>query len=237
MKVILWHFISNSKNVNYNISTKVKENHLKILLLEDDPIIGETLEEMLTEKHYDVHWVKDGEEAADATYETPHDLYILDINVPKINGLQLLEDLREAGDNTRVIFISALSDIATITQGFSLGADDYLKKPFFPEELLIRIEAKFAKFPKVIQHGKIVFNPKNNEVYKEDHHIALGDVQLPLLRIFIQNIDQTITKESLFDLMEHPSDTALRVAINKLKNTTEWEIQNIRGVGYRLETR
>lgn len=210
---------------------------MKILLLEDDLILGETLEEMLQEAHYDVLWVKDGEEAAEATFDTIYDLYILDINVPKINGFQLLEELRAAGDNTRVIFISAMSDMASISKGFRLGADDYLKKPFFPEELLVRIDAKFTQLQKVIQFGEITFNPKNNEVHKEGRLITLGDVQLPMLRIFIQNIGRTLTKESLFDLMEHPSDTALRVAINKLKTTTNWEIQNIRGVGYRLETR
>jgi len=60
---------------------------------------------------------------------------------------------------------------------------------------------------------------------------------LPLLRLFITNIGRTLTKESLFDLMEHPSDTALRVAINKLKQTTSWDILNVRGIGYRIETR
>lgn len=210
---------------------------MKILLLEDDILLGETLEEMLTDAHYEVDWVKDGEEAADATFDTSYDLYLLDINVPKINGLKLLEELREAGDHTRVIFISALSDIASITQGFRLGAEDYLKKPFFPEELLVRIDAKFAQSKKVIRHGEITFNPQNNEVHKGDRLITLGDVQLPLLRLFIQNIGKTLLKETLFDLMEHPSDSALRVAINKLKTTTNWEIQNIRAVGYRLEAR
>lgn len=210
---------------------------MKILLLEDDILLGETLEEMLTEAHYDIHWVKDGEEAAEATFDTAYDLYLLDINVPKINGLKLLEELRAAGDNTRVIFISALSDIASITKGFHLGADDYLKKPFFPEELLVRIDAKFTKSQKLIQHGEITFNPQNNEVHKEGRLITLGDVQLPLLRLFIQNIGKTLLKETLFDLMEHPSDSALRVAINKLKNTTDWDIKNIRAVGYRLEAR
>lgn len=208
---------------------------MRILLMEDDIILGETIEEMLIEAHYDVDWVKDGEEAADASFDTPYDLYILDINVPKINGLQLLEDLRHAGDETSVIFISAMSDIATISKGFSLGAEDYLKKPFFPEELLVRIQAKMARKEKLLHFGTIEFNPITREVKKNSHLITLGDVQLPFLQLFIENIGKTLTKESLFDLMEHPSDTALRVAINKLKHTTQWEIQNVRGIGYRLE--
>lgn len=203
--------------------------------MEDDIILGETIEEMLIEAHHDVDWVKDGEEAADASFDTRYDLYILDINVPKINGLQLLEDLRDSGDETSVIFISAMSDIATISKGFTLGAEDYLKKPFFPEELLVRIQAKMARKEKLLRFGEIEFNPQTREVKKSNHLITLGEVQLPFLELFIENIGKTLTKESLFDLMEHPSDTALRVAINKLKHTTGWEIQNVRGIGYRLE--
>lgn len=208
---------------------------MKILLLEDDTLLGETIEEMLKDSGHKVIWVKDGYEASDATFDTVFDLYILDINVPKLNGLKVLEELRDAGDNTRVIFISALSDMASITKGFKLGAEDYIKKPFFPEELIVRIEAKIAKSNMTIQHNEIYFNPQNNEVRRANQLLSLGDVQLPLLRIFIQNKGKTLLKENLFELMEHPSDSALRVAINKLKKTTGWKIQNIRAVGYRLE--
>lgn len=208
---------------------------MKILLMEDDPILGETLEEILREAGYEVHWVQNGEEAADASFDTKYDLYILDINVPEINGLKLLKGLREAGDETSVIFISAMSDIATITEGFSLGADDYLKKPFFPEELLIRIKTKFSKRQHTVQNGTIEYNPLTREVRQNGRFITLGEVQLPLMELFIRNTGKTLTKETLFDVMEHPSDTALRVAINKLKQTTGWDIVNVRGIGYRLE--
>jgi len=208
---------------------------MKILLLEDDTLLGETIEEMLNDAGHKVFWAKDGHEASDATFDTVFDLYILDINVPKLNGLKVLEELRDTGDDTRVIFISALSDMVSITKGFKLGAEDYIKKPFFPEELIVRIEAKIAKSNMTIEHDEICFNPQNNEVRRANQLITLGDVQLPLLRIFIQNIGKTLLKENLFELMEHPSDSALRVAINKLKKTTGWKIQNIRAVGYRLE--
>jgi len=99
----------------------------------------------------------------------------------------------------------------------------------------LRIEARFLKKESLIYYGKISYNPQNDEVKKDAKLLHLGDVQLPFLRLFITNIGRTISKESLFDLMEHPSDSALRVAINKLKSTTEWEIINIRGIGYRIE--
>lgn len=210
---------------------------MRILLLEDDFILGESIEEILCEAHYDVDWIRNGEDAAQHAFDHVYDLYIFDVNVPEISGFELLEQLRDADDTTPTIFISAMTDIAAITKGFSLGADDYLKKPFFPEELLVRVAAKFTSSPKMLHHGVIAFNPRNNEVTKENHLLTLGDVQLPLLRFFITNIGRTLTKESLFDFMEHPSESALRVAINKLKNTTGWDIQNVRGIGYRLETR
>lgn len=208
---------------------------IKILLLEDDTTLGETLHEMLIDAGYQSTWVSDGEAAAEAAYETGYDLYIFDINVPELNGFDLVQSLREAEDNTPTIFISAMSDIAAITKGFSVGADDYLKKPFYPQELLLRIEARFSRQKQLIAYGDITYNPLTKEVMKEGHVLSLGEVQLPLLVLFITNIGRTLTKESLFELMEHPSDNALRFAINKLKHTTGWNIENIRGVGYRIE--
>lgn len=190
---------------------------------------------MLLESGYEVDWVVDGDSACEASWQKRYNLYIFDINVPQINGFDLLEQLRGADDNTPAIFISAMTDINAMTKGFRVGADDYIKKPFYPQELLLRIEARFLKKESLISYGKISYNPQNHEVKKDEKLLSLGDVQLPFLRLFITNIGRTISKESLFELMEHPSDSALRVAINKLKSTTEWEIINIRGIGYRIE--
>ena len=190
---------------------------------------------MLLEGGYEVDWVMDGDSACEASWQKRYDLYIFDINVPQINGFDLLEQLRSADDNTPAIFISAMTDMNAMTKGFRVGADDYIKKPFYPQELLLRIEARFLKKESLISYGKISYNPQNHEVKKDEKLLSLGDVQLPFLRLFITNIGRTISKESLFELMEHPSDSALRVAINKLKSTTEWEIINIRGIGYRIE--
>ncbi|MDK9692840.1 MAG: response regulator transcription factor [Sulfurimonas sp.] len=208
---------------------------INILLLEDDLVLGETLHEMLSEGGYRCTWVMNGEAAADAAYDNRYDLYIFDINVPILNGFDLVESLRNAEDNTPAIFISAMTDIVAITKGFLVGADDYLKKPFYPQELLLRIEARFSRKSQLIKYGDITYNPISKEVTKQGHALSLGEVQLPFLALFITNIGRTLSKESLFELMEHPSDNALRFAINKLKHTTGWDIQNIRGVGYRIE--
>ncbi len=209
-----------------------------ILLLEDDTLLAETLQELLTSEGYDVTLVLDGGAAADAAYEKKFDLYVFDINVPDINGLELLESLRGADDKTPAIFISALVDLNSITKGFQVGADDYIKKPFFPEELLIRVNAKLAQqAPALIRYGDLEFDPQKKLLRKEGHLLALGEVQEKLFELFITNFDQVLDKEILLDCLEKPSPTALRVALTKLKQTTGLNIQNLRGVGYILESR
>lgn len=209
---------------------------MRLLLMEDDLSLGETLQELLQDAGYEVDWARDGDEAAELSYEHKYDLYIFDINVPQINGFKLLEGLRDAADTTPVIFISALVDLASITKAFSLGADDYLKKPFFPEELLYRVRSKLAQKSAPLSCGGITYDSITKEVKYNGSFIYLGEVQQALLLLFITNIGRTLDKEILLEALEHPSDTALRVHINKLKNTTHWEITNVRGIGYRLET-
>jgi len=207
----------------------------KILLLEDDQLLAETLQELLESEGYAVTLVLDGGLAADASYTQNFDLYIFDINVPEINGLELLESLRRADDKTPAIFISALVDMNTMAKGFEVGADDYIKKPFFPEELLIRVNAKFAQqISDTITYGPLDFDLTSKILRKEGHILALGEVQEKLFELFITNIDKVLDKAYLMDSLEKPSPTALRVALTKLKQTTGLDIQNIRGVGYVL---
>ena len=209
-----------------------------ILLLEDDNLLAETIQELLQSEGYEVTLVRDGGAAADASYEGSFDLYIFDINVPEINGLELLESLRSADDKTPAIFISALVDLNSISKGFEVGADDYIKKPFFPEELLIRVNAKLAQQPSsAISYGDLEFDPQTKLLRRDGRALALGEVQEKLFELFIHNIDQVLDKDLLMESLEKPSPTALRVALTKLKQTTGLNIQNLRGVGYILESR
>jgi len=210
----------------------------KILLLEDDKLLGQTIKELLEYENYEVTLVEDGEEASNATFDNHYDLYVFDINVPEINGLELLEALRNAEDKTPTIFISALVDLETISKSFSLGAQDYIKKPFFPEELLIRINAKLASTLEdddTITYNDLEFSPKTKVIKKDGHIISLGEVQERLFELFISNMGQVLDKDILMDCLERPSSTALRTAITKLKHTTGMDIKNLRGVGYTLE--
>ena len=206
-----------------------------ILLLEDDYELAQTLQELLDMYEYNVTLVHSGNDAIDASYDNKYDLYIFDINVPDINGIELLESLRNAQDNTPTIFISALVDLNTIAKGFEVGADDYIKKPFFPEELLIRVKAKLSKTSKDIEYKNLRYSPERKELYKDGNIVPLGEVQESLCDIFMKNIGNVLDKSILMESLVNPSDSALRVALSKLKQSTNLPIKNIRGIGYILE--
>ena len=207
-----------------------------ILLLEDEEDLGETLQEMLEDEGYLVHWVKDGAEASDVSFEQRFDLYVFDINVPELNGLELLESLRHAEDTTPTIFISAMIDIETMRKAFKIGAEDYLKKPFFPEELLLRIESKFEQKSANILYGDLSYNPETKVLNLKGKRLFLSKKQQQLFEIFITNINKTLEPHTLMEYGSIKSVAALRVAINKLKQLTGMEIRSQHGVGYRLET-
>ncbi len=212
----------------------------KILLLEDDLVLAETLKELLESESYEVMWVKDGESAIEETYVSAFDLLLLDVNVPFLNGFELLKSLRDAQCDTPAIFITALSDIASISKGFDVGADDYIKKPFDYDELSIRIKSLIKKSQKmqesVIHVKEFSFKMDSNELYINEQYFALSRMELLLTRLFFLHVDTTLSKEDiLYELSDgaEASEGALRVYINKLRKVG-LNIQNIKGVGYRF---
>ena len=206
-----------------------------ILLLEDDIELAETLKELLEMQNYSVDMVHNGNDAIDASYENSYKLYVFDINVPDMNGLELLESLRGADDTTSAIFISALVDLNSISKAFEIGAEDYIKKPFFPEELLIRVNAKLAQKSKDVRVNNLRYVVEKKELYLDEKIVPLGEVQECLCNIFMTNIGNVLDKSILMDCLTHTSDSALRVALNKLKQVTNMPLKNIRGIGYILE--
>ena len=206
----------------------------RLLLLEDDPNLSKTLIKYLKINGYEVDWAKNGEEAMDLSYDNEYALYLFDINVPLLSGVDLLTELREAEDFTPTIIISAMVDVATVTKGFIAGADDYVKKPFDPEELLIRIKAKTAMLKQKITFKEFEIDLQSQEVYHNKEVLYLANVQKSLLFSLIQNYPNPVTKDELMLLLEKPTDLALRVNIAKLKKALNIEIKNIRGVGYKI---
>ena len=209
---------------------------MKILLLEDDQILCASLKEFLELEGYSVDVAHRGPEVYDLTFETQYDLYILDVNVPEINGFDVLSALKEAGDETPAIYITALTDINSIAKGFEIGADDYIKKPFDPEELVIRIKRKYQKVDEVIYLKDISYNPVTRMLQKEGHTIGLGEVQQNIFHALIVEQNKIVDSYTLMDFLEQPSANALRVNLAKLKNKLGIEIKNIRGQGYMIES-
>ena len=207
----------------------------KILLLEDDEILAQTMLQILKQEDYDVTLVNDGEEVLEYTYKNKYDLYLFDINVPLLSGLDTLKLLREAEDTTPTFFITALRDTTTTIEGFENGCDDYIKKPFDLDELLARIKAILKRRNPIIKYGDITFDLLENRIFKNNEEISLGLVEKEIFSLLIRNINMTVNKSTFFDNMNRPTDSALRVLISKLKKTLDLDISNTKGIGYKLE--
>jgi len=208
---------------------------MKILLLEDDKILCDSLKEYLESEGYSVDVAYRGGDVFDLTFDNDYDLYILDVNVPDINGFDVLRELREADDDTPAIYITALTDVNSISKGFGVGADDYIKKPFDPEELIIRIKSKFDRQDERIKYGDLIYDVGQQIVLKNNSLVPLGEVQLKLFHELITNQDRVVDAYTLMDMLEQPNMNALRVNIAKLKTKLGIDIINIRSQGYMIE--
>ncbi len=206
---------------------------MKLLLLEDDQILSQTIELFLLREGYSVDCALSIEEAESKTFEGGYDLYLFDIDLPSGSGLDLLRALRDAGDKTPTIFISALTDLYSISEGFSLDAIDYIKKPFDPKELLIRIEAKFKN--RIWSYKNITFDEDAKVLRVDGEIVDIGNVQYEIFTKLLKNCGKVVEKEELYECLDHPSQAALRVAIVKIKQRLDVQIINIRSKGYILE--
>jgi len=212
----------------------------KILLLEDDEVLAESLMELLEIEEFEITHVTDGEKVLDVTFLDKFDIFLFDVNVPLLNGFDLLQSLRESGDKTPAIFLTALDDVASLAHGFDVGADDYIKKPFDFDELLIRIKAilkkQYNSYSQKIHFKNFTFDSEKNELYFENNFIQLAPYELKLTQLFFKNINKTLTKEYILQELSYDkemSDGALRVHINKLRKLS-LPLVTIKGVGYRL---
>lgn len=212
-----------------------------ILLLEDDLLLGETLEDLLDEEGYHVRWCKNGQEALDASFEQKFSLYILDINVPLIDGLTLLEELRAADDRTPAVYLTSHQEKSVMISGFEKGADDFMKKPFDSDELLLRLNALLLRT--YAQQNpcskKLCIDLKRSTISENKRVLRLSKKEFTLLVLFIENVGQIVSKEMISDALwshqQSVSDVSIRVLITRIKQELrESEILNVRGIGYRL---
>jgi len=204
----------------------------RILLVEDDLPLAESLKSFLESRDFSVDLAGSYEEALELLEENRYDLYLIDVNLGDGDGIELLEDLRRFKDDTPTLIISAMTDVGTIARGFDAGAEDYIKKPFDPEELLVRIKARL-KEEEELTYGS--FRYKGGRFFVGDEEIELGEVERCVLLKLIRNRGKVVSKESLYNCMKSPSPLALRVLISKLKKKTGLDIKAVKGVGYTLD--
>jgi DNA-binding response OmpR family regulator len=214
----------------------------KVLLLEDDTLFGETLVDFLEEEGFDVDHHTTSHSVADRLFEeSDYDIYLLDVNVPGMNGFELLERLRASGDETPAIYITSARDKEALSTGFRSGGDDYMKKPIDLDELLLRIEAQLRRRKGVqkVQVGTYLFDMERLVLYRGDDPVSLPRKLAELLALLLKNRGEVVsTEEILYELygQETPSSGVIRVYINKLKQLFGKEaISNIRGIGYCFE--
>lgn len=213
----------------------------KILLLEDDLLFGESIVDVLEEEGFGVVLCRNGQSALDETYKNQFDLYLLDINVPLIDGLSLLKELRRANDLTPTIYLTSHNEIEKLSQAFEIGADDYLKKPFNIDELIVRIHALLRRTKGKSRDcaGTLCIDELHKCILMGDKELELSLKEYQLMGLLIRNAGKIVTKEMIMDTLWSPSemisDGAIRVYINRLKQEIGSDmIVNIRGVGYRL---
>ncbi|MEO2068787.1 MAG: response regulator transcription factor [Desulfurobacteriaceae bacterium] len=176
-----------------------------VLLVEDDEDLGELVKYNLEKKNFKVDWVLDGQEALERAKTNKYDLIILDLMLPNVNGLEICEKIRESSQNedTPVIVLTALSDEDTKVKGFSLGADDYVTKPFSMKELLARIEAILRRagytLKNVVEFEGIVYDRKSKSVSVDGKPIYLTKTELQLLEFFLEHPGELFSREELLE--------------------------------------
>ncbi|MCK4974178.1 MAG: response regulator transcription factor [Sulfurimonas sp.] len=217
---------------------------MKILYLEDDANLSETVEEFLSDEGFDIVAVYDGEEALETIYKHNFDMLLLDVNVPQINGFELLGELRGAGISTPAIFTTSLNSIDDLSNGYNSGADDYIKKPFALKELLFRIKALLKREFKI--QGELIkitkeidFNTHTNELIHDEKIILLNPKEVLLLKLLLKHKNECVTFENIYQSVwsydETHSEMSLRTYIKNLrKHIGKENILSIKKVGYKL---
>ena len=217
---------------------------MKILLLEDEIMLQSSIYEYLNTLGYKVNCFSDGTLAQEHLKENEYDLLVLDINVPHVNGLEIVTQLHEKNIFTPTIYISANTDINTISTAFKLGAIDYLKKPFHLKELELRIQKELiniqnTKKKYIILSKNYALDLETNTLYYNKVAQKLTNKKLQIIKYLSINQGVIITIEILREYIwnnEAVSDATIRTEVNRLKKTLNEDfIKNIKGVGYTID--
>jgi len=213
---------------------------MKILLLEDDEIIAQQIKEYFELFDNIVDWFVNGEELLENSDARNYDILLLDINTPKIDGIEVLEILREMDINVPAIFITAKSDLEYLKRAYSIGCNDYIKKPFDIEELEVRIEYIVNHSNSIVELGDgYSFDMKKEKLFKDDREVNLNKKEQNFLYLLVKNAGEITSNEMIKNYVWNDKDicdNTLRTTIKKLRDKLDSNfIQNLRGIGYKIE--
>ena len=217
---------------------------MKILLLEDDTLLNEIIEEFLIELGHEVSSTFDGQEAIETIYENSFDLLVLDVNVPSLNGFDLLKSLKNNSIDIPSIYITSLHTSNDMQKGFDCGADDYIKKPFQLSELNLRINnikrlRQIENLGLKVLSPNISYNYDTKEIIIEQKQIHLSKTEAKIFEYFLKNKNKTVSIDEIslnnwiYD--EIPTPTTIRTYIKNLRKVLGKEkILTIKGIGYKI---
>jgi len=223
----------------------------RILVVDDEPAVQSALFRALTLEHYDVANASDGYEALERIGATPYEAIILDIAMPRMDGLEVCKRLREGGDSTPVLMLTARGEVDDRVAGLDVGADDYLVKPFALRELLARVRALLRRA--VEEDGKeetlsfedLRLDLRAHEAWRGERLLALTRTEFLLLEMFLRHPRQVLTRSAIFENVWGydfgSSSNSLGVYMGYLRRKTEVGdeprlLHTVRGVGYVLRT-
>ncbi len=214
---------------------------MRLLLVEDDPMIGEAVRDLLRAERYAVDWATDGDMADAALSTQAYDLVLLDLGLPRRDGLAVLRDLRARKDRTPVLIATARDGVAQRVQGLDAGADDYVLKPYDLEELLARIRALLrraaGRAEPVYEHQGVSVTPATREVRVQGQPVALSAREWAVLEALIARPGTVLSRQQLEDKLYgwggEISSNAVEVYIHGLrKKLGAHLVLNVRGLGY-----
>jgi two-component system response regulator QseB len=214
---------------------------MRLLLVEDDAMIGESVRLGLIQEGYAVDWVKDGLAAEVALGAEAYDLMLLDLGLPRKDGLQVLGGLRGRGGDLPVLILTARDAVADRVAGLDAGADDYLVKPFDLDELAARIRAlsrrREGRADPLIRHGALSLNPARNVVMLDGQPILVSAREFAILQVLVEHpglpLSRAQLEQHVYSWKEEVDSNAVEVHIHGLRKKlgAAW-ILNLRGVGY-----
>lgn len=216
---------------------------MRILLIEDDTLIGDGLKVGLTKLGFSVDWFVSGEAGFQALAAAPWDAVVLDLSLPERDGLDILRQWRQQGQDVPVLILTARDALDQRVQGLQLGADDYLCKPFALTEVAARLQAlirrRHGQLQPELKHGKVVMAPGSHSVLYDGEAVSLKSRELALLELFLRNPGRVLTRsqleEKLYSWDEDVSSNAVEVHIHHLRKKLGSQfIRTVHGVGYTL---